>query len=137
MTIDDAKRCPCGTGLPYGECCAPIHRGEREAATAEALMRSRYSAFVKSAIDYLVDTHDPDTRKSISRAALETFARDTLWLGLEIVGTERGGEGDDTGIVEFIARGVTKGQPFAQRERSRFRRVDGRWYYVDGVIKRA
>jgi SEC-C motif-containing protein len=100
-------------------------------------MRSRYTAFVRGAVDYLIDTHDPATRTGADdRASLVAFCRDTGWLGLEIVATEAGGEADDTGIVEFIARGVTKGSPFAQRERSRFRRADGRWYYIDGVIKR-
>lgn len=99
-------------------------------------MRSRYSAFVKGAIDYLIDTHDASTRASVERAGLAAFCRDTGWLGLEIVDTVRGGEADDDGIVEFIARGVTHGKPFAQRERSRFRRVDGRWFYVDGTLKR-
>src|SRR5690349_15282583 len=100
-------------------------------------MRSRYTAYVRAAIDYLIETQDASTRDKVDRASLATFCRDTGWLGLEIVATERGGEDDDSGFVDFIARGVTKGAPFAQRERSRFRRVDGRWFYVDGVIKRA
>lgn len=99
-------------------------------------MRSRYSAFVKGAIDYLIDTHDVSTRASVDRAGLTTFCRGTGWLGLEIIDTVRGGETDDDGIVEFIARGVTGGKPFSQRERSRFRRVDGTWCYVDGTFKR-
>jgi SEC-C motif domain protein len=107
------------------------------APTALALMRSRYTAFVRGAIDYLIDTHDPSTRGSLDRAALAQWSRDTSWRGLEIVATERGGEDDDDGIVEFIARGVTNGRPFAQRERSRFRRSDGAWFYVDGKVSAA
>jgi SEC-C motif-containing protein len=106
------------------------------ATTALALMRSRYTAFVRGAVDYLLQTHDASTRKGVSRKDLAAFCRDTGWLGLEIVATERGGEHDDDGIVEFIARGITNRQPFAQQERSRFRRVDGRWYYVDGSVSR-
>lgn len=98
-------------------------------------MRSRYTAFVRGAVDYLIETHDASTRKAANRASLTQFCRDTGWLGLEIVATERGGETDGDGTVEFIARGVTGGKPFAQRERSRFRRVDGRWYYIDGSFK--
>jgi SEC-C motif-containing protein len=104
------------------------------APTALALMRSRYTAFVRGAIDYLIDTHDPSTRGSVDRKGIAQWSRDTDWRGLEIVATERGGEDDDEGIVEFIARGVTRGAPFAQRERSRFRRRDGGWFYVDGTI---
>jgi len=126
--------CPCGSGDLEVACCGPLLDGV-PAATALALMRSRYTAFVRSAIDYLIETHDASTRKVADRASLTRWARDNGWLGLEIVATERGGETDDDGIVEFIARGVTRGQPFMQRERSRFRRVDGRWYYVDGAVK--
>ena len=107
------------------------------APTALALMRSRYTAFVRGAIDYLIDTHDPSTRASVDRKAIAQWSRDTQWKGLEIVATERGGEDDNEGVVEFIARGVTRGTPFAQRERSRFRRVDGAWYYLDGTIGKA
>jgi SEC-C motif-containing protein len=107
------------------------------APTALALMRSRYAAYVRGAIDHLLATHDPATRASVDRDAVARWSKDTQWLGLEIVATERGGEPDDAGIVEFIARGVTTGAPFAQRERSRFRRLDGRWYYTDGKIVHA
>lgn len=73
----------------------------------------------------------------VDRAAIGTWSRETTWKRLEIVETERGGEDDSEGVVEFVARGVTRGTAFAQRERSRFRRVDGRWYYVDGTFKAA
>ena len=94
-------------------------------------MRSRYTAYVRGEIGYLVATHDASTRSTVDVRAVEQWSRDTQWRGLEILDVVRGGETDDDGIVEFIARGVTKGTPFAQRERSRFRRVDGRWYYLD------
>lgn len=96
-------------------------------------MRSRYTAYVRADLDYLVRTHDTATRGSVDHRALSKFAKTTLWMGLEIVATEAGGEGDETGIVEFIARGMSGGKPFAQRERSRFRKVDGAWFYVDAV----
>jgi len=125
--------CPCGSGEPESACCGMFHDGV-PAPTALALMRSRYTAFVRGAIDYLIDTHDPSTRDAADRASIAKWSRETKWQGLEIVATERGGEDDDTGVVEFVARGVTRGKPFAQRERSRFRRVDGVWYYVDGKV---
>ncbi len=125
------QNCPCGSGVVDVACCAIFHDGV-PAPTALALMRSRYTAFVRGAIDYLIDTHDASTRAGVDRASIAQWSRDTEWKGLEIVTTERGGEDDDDGIVEFIARGVTNGKPFAQRERSRFRRTDGLWYYVDG-----
>lgn len=97
-------------------------------------MRSRYTAYVRGAIDHVVATTDAETRERIDRAAATRWSRDTQWLGLEIVATERGGLTDTEGVVEFIARGITNGTPFAQRERSRFRRVGEHWFYVDGKI---
>jgi SEC-C motif domain protein len=134
-TSKQSGDCPCGSGDLEVACCGPILDGV-PAPTALALMRSRYTAYVRGAVDYLIETHDASTRKAASdRAGLAAFCRDTGWLGLEIVATERGGEDDTDGSVEFIARGVTNGRPFMQRERSRFRRVDGRWYYVDGAFR--
>jgi SEC-C motif domain protein len=131
-----SEACPCGSGEPFVACCELLHDG-LPAPTALALMRSRYSAFVRGNIDYLIETHAASTRAGVDRAALASWSRDTLWMGLEIVATGRGGEQDDDGTVEFIARGITRGSPFAQRERSRFSRIDGRWYYVDGVVRAA
>lgn len=125
--------CPCGSGKPEPACCARYHRGEL-APTALALMRSRYSAYVRGEIDYLVATHDASTRDSVDTAAVAKWSRETTWQGLEIVATEAGGETDDTGVVEFVARGITSGKAFAQRERSRFRRVGGAWFYLDGKV---
>jgi SEC-C motif-containing protein len=99
-------------------------------------MRSRYTAYVRGAIDYLIDTHDASTREVADRDRIAAWSRQTEWLGLEVLATERGGTEHDDGIVEFIARGRNNGVPFAQRERSRFRRVDGRWYYLDGTAGR-
>ncbi len=100
-------------------------------------MRSRYTAYVRGAIDHVVATHDPATRASLDVEAATRWSRETTWLGLEIVSTERGGADDDRGMVEFIARGATGDVPFAQHERSRFRRIDGAWVYCDGQIVRA
>ncbi|MGE0397239.1 MAG: YchJ family protein [Kofleriaceae bacterium] len=126
--------CPCGSTLDDDACCARYHRGE-PAPTAEALMRSRYTAYVRGEIDYLVETHDPATRQSIDRDAIAAWSRETEWLGLEIVATEYGGANDARGVVEFVARGSTTGKPFQQRERSRFRKLNGRWVYIDGKMR--
>ena len=99
-------------------------------------MRSRYSAHVLGRIDYIVDTHDPATRARVDRASVERWARESDWLGLTIVARERGGAGDDSGVVEFEAAYAHAGARAVHRERSRFRRCDGRWVYTDGdVIK--
>ena len=126
--------CPCGSGRDEAACCGPIVAGA-PAPTALALMRSRYTAYVRGAIEHIVGSHDASTRATIDVAAATAWSRDTAWLGLEIVATARGGATDDDGEVEFVVRGVTRGAPFTQRERSRFRKVDGRWFYVDGVAR--
>jgi SEC-C motif-containing protein len=95
-------------------------------------MRSRYTAFVRGDIDYIVATHAPEGAAEIDRAETEKWSRESEWLGLTIMATEAGGAGDENGIVEFVARFRAGGHDLAHRERSRFRRIDGRWFYVDG-----
>jgi SEC-C motif domain protein len=95
-------------------------------------MRSRYTAYTRQAVDYIVETHDPATREEVDRDETEKWSREAEWQGLEVVSTERGGEGDDDGVVEFKARFIQRGHGLVHHERSRFRKVDGRWYFVDG-----
>lgn len=125
--IDDAARCPCGTGLPYGECCAPIQRGAREAATAEALMRSRYTAFALEDVDWLLASWHPSTRPR----SLE-IDPGIRWLRLEIHSTTGGGPFEREGTVDFEAHWLVDGARGSMRELSRFRR-DAGWRYVDGA----
>ena len=124
--IDDAKRCPCGTGLPFGECCAPIQRGERAAATAEALMRSRYTAFALEDVDWLLASWHASTRpRSLE---LDPGIR---WLRLDVLATTGGGPFDREGTVAFEAHWVAEGARGSMRELSTFRRDSG-WQYVRG-----
>lgn len=94
-------------------------------------MRSRYSAFARCLPDYLLATHDAPATED-ERRALEAAASAVTWLGLTIHRTEAGRAGDEHGVVEFTARSRDDRFTYALRERSRFRRVDGRWLYVDG-----
>jgi SEC-C motif-containing protein len=126
--------CPCGSGLEHEACCGPVITRARPAATAEALMRSRYSAYAVGAVDHLAATHHPRTVATFDRGAAAGWARSARWDGLEIVATEGGGPDDDAGVVEFIARYTQDGAAVAHRERSRFERHGGRWHYVDGDI---
>jgi SEC-C motif-containing protein len=128
--------CPCGRGETLEACCGPV-LGGAAAATAEDLMRSRYTAYVLANIDHVVATHDPATRDTVDRAASEAWAKQSTWLGLDIVATEAGGADDTTGMVEFVAKFSLAGRVQQHHERSRFRKEDGRWYYVDGDIQKA
>ena len=126
--------CHCGSGRPFNSCCAPYVGGTEVAPTAEALMRSRYSAYVEQAIDYLGETLHPGHKADWDRDATRRWAADAEWLGLEIVATEAGQPGDKEGWVEFIASFNEQGAPKRHHERSRFQFQDGRWYYVDGDV---
>jgi SEC-C motif-containing protein len=125
--------CPCGSGKSFDQCCQPYHGGEI-APTAEALMRSRYSAFATQKMAYLDETYHPSVRTE-SSGTLEESAMAVKWLGLEILSTDAGGEDDNEGFVDFVAKYQQKGHQHAMRERSRFVKEDGRWYYVDGETK--
>jgi len=127
------QQCHCGSGKPFEACCGPYISGAAVAPTAEALMRSRYSAYAAGAIDYLGDTLHPDYKADWDRDATERWASQSEWTGLEIHGTEGGGENDDEGFVEFAASFKEKGEPKVHVERSRFLKHEGRWYYADGL----
>ncbi|WP_137390724.1 YchJ family protein [Rhodoligotrophos defluvii] len=134
--IGASEPCPCRSGSTFGACCGPLIAGERAAPTAEALMRSRYSAFAAQAIDYLEQTLLPSTRRDFDRQSVTEWARNSEWTGLEVVATERGGAEDREGVVEFIAHFRVNGEDRTHHETSRFSRRDGRWYYVDGRVGR-
>lgn len=125
------KRCPCGSGATFADCCRPLHRGRGSgrvtAPTAERLMRSRFSAFAVGDVAYLLTSWHPSTRPS----ALE-LAPAVQWRRLEILASTAGTESHDEGTVEFVAHfwdaeDRRRGQ---QHEDSAFVREAGQWFYV-------
>ena len=130
--MPDTDPCPCGRGRAYADCCRPLHRGERKAATAEELMRSRYAAFARGQADYLVKTLHPSKRAPHERRDLERSLKHQRWTRLEVLATEGGSMFELSGTVTFAAHYDARGQAGVLRERSRFVREDGVWYYVDG-----
>ncbi|MDG2304545.1 MAG: YchJ family protein [Candidatus Binatia bacterium] len=125
--------CPCGSEAGLDDCCAPAIEGRQAAPTAEALMRSRYTAHATRATGYLKATHVPP-RDQADRSGRETDPHST-WTRLQIVDTEAGGKEDETGVVEFRAHyRAASGEAGVLHERSRFRKADGRWVYVDGDL---
>lgn len=95
-------------------------------------MRSRFTAYAMHDESYLLDTWD-----SSKRPLRIDFSREDKveWVRLEIVGVKKGGSKDFKGIVEFKAYYNLKNQDYCLHEVSRFIKKDGRWYYVDGVVK--
>jgi len=122
--------CPCGSGRAYPACCGRWHAGEHhlQAPDAEALMRSRYSAYVCGLGDYLRDTWHASTRP----AEPFTFDPAVRWLGLEV---RRHVQADAAhATVEFLARSKLGGRAQRLHETSHFVRENGRWFYLDGTL---
>lgn len=128
MTNNDP--CPCNSGHPHSSCCEPLISGKGMATTAEALMRSRYTAYVVKNVDYLLKTWHPSTKPV--NIDLGTIPE---WDGLLIVNTEDGDESDSNGTVEFKATSLSLGKILQLHEKSRFIKEHDQWLYVDGDIK--
>src|ERR1051326_104237 len=127
--------CPCGSGRSYETCCAPIINGA-PAPTAEALMRSRYTAYVKHAYDHLGRSLSADQRKDYSAEEAKRWAESSEWLGLKVLRTEKGGENDSEGLVEFSARYKVDGKEQEHLEAALFARESGAWVYVGQAAQR-
>lgn len=121
--------CPCGSTKPYAACCARYVDTNEPASSAEALMRSRYTAYTLLREDYVLATWHPSTRPSSLGLAEDA---QTKWLGLEVKRHEQ--QDTDHAIVEFVARYKVNGRAHRLHEVSRFVREDGRWFYVDGDV---
>ncbi len=126
--------CPCGSALPYTACCGRWHAehaatGQLLAPTPEALMRSRYAAFVLDLRSYLLASWHASTRPN----ELEAPEPGLKWLGLDV---KRSALQDaDHGTVEFVARSKLGGRAHRLHEVSRFARENGEWLYLDGDLK--
>lgn len=131
----DKKACPCGSGKEYTACCGPIISGKLDAPTAEALMRARYSAYVKSEIGFIADSCvRAEGQNDIDMDETRRWSEESQWLGLTIHSTSKGGASDDEGLVDFSALYSRNGLKDEHREVAGFKKVDGKWLYADGKI---
>ncbi|MBD3317632.1 MAG: YchJ family protein [Chitinivibrionales bacterium] len=126
--------CPCNSGKNFEVCCEPYLKSDENPPTAEALMRSRYTAFASGNVDYIYGTIHPDHRKEFNAEGIRDWSCNSEWHGLEIKSTENGGETDTEGTVEFIAHYTHENVKREHHEVAEFRKKDGRWYFVDGNI---
>ncbi len=126
------EMCPCQSGIAYSSCCRPYISGARNAPTAEALMRARYTAHAKCEIEYLYETSGPRVRKEFDEESTRKWAESAQWLGFEILDVRDGGENDASGEVEFIARYTVENKELRHHERARFDVIDGEWRFTDG-----
>jgi SEC-C motif-containing protein len=120
------NKCFCGSHKISLDCCEPFVNGTKKAPTAEALMRSRYVAYVTHAIDYLVETTHVSERKYHLKSDILNWSVSNKWLKLEIIkATEN--------TVEFKAYFIdSNGNNQIHHEDSSFVFENGSWFYVDG-----
>jgi SEC-C motif-containing protein len=114
--------------MNYETCCEPFISGSQKAPTAEALMRSRYTAYTQRNTPYLLATWHPDTRPA--SLDLNESPR-PAWIGLKVIRHEQ--QDESHALVEFVARYKINGRAFKLHETSRFLNVDGQWFYLDAL----
>lgn len=137
------ENCFCGSGLSYLACCKPYINNDVHVPTAEALLRSRYSAYVSKNVDYILSTYHPEAKHKPTRETLIRNTESIIWHGLNIIRTEQGKDENEI-FIEYTA--TYSGELGARllnyniksmvrrktEERSHFLKYHGRWYYMDG-----
>ena len=128
-------QCPCDDKAYYVSCCEPIIKGAAKAASAEALMRARYTAYTQTEIKFLKESMHPKIREEFDEASVREWSTQAEWQGLEIVATENGGENDKEGLVEFIAFYSVDEEDEQHHEWATFKKDDaGSWFFFDSKV---
>ncbi len=122
--------CPCGSHQTYKNCCAKIHQDITKAENPIDLMRSRYTAFVFSDVDYLLKSHHTSTRPVAEAKEIQEWSSSVVWEKLEVLNEELVNK--TLGYVTFKAHFVEDGKETMIYERSRFVKEDKYWTYIDG-----
>ncbi|RUR13713.1 YchJ family protein [Legionella septentrionalis] len=123
--------CPCGSNKIYSVCCGLYLDGKFIPETPEQLMRSRYTAYSLANIDYIKKTMCGKALVGFNPLAAEHWAKKILWIGLQVMNTPQ--ETPEKGYVEFIATFLEEDKLDSIHEISEFHRLEGRWFYVDGM----
>lgn len=131
--MSHSSLCPCQSQRPYADCCQPFHLHQAHPETAEALMRSRYSAYVLQQIDYIVETTVPSQQHLLDAADLLAWSRECRWQGLEVL-KHVPCIGKHHAQVEFVAYFQASGEMQQHHELSAFVNIDGRWYFIDPTV---
>lgn len=122
--------CPCGTGVEFEECCGKFIHYISFPHTAEQLMRSRYSAFFLSDISYIQKTMKKPALDNFDPIQTRKWLNKLKWISLHVL--NKGELGVAEALVEFQAKYIENGYLKCIHEKSRFERIDGHWFYVDG-----
>lgn len=133
--LNQFNTCPCCSGIDYAKCCKPYHAG-RTVPNAEALMRSRYSAYALHLASYIIDTTHPENSQYLADKVLwlkeiNDFTNNTTFQKLEVLEFT---DGKNEAFVTFNAHMTQHGNDASFTERSRFKRIKGCWLYLDGHI---
>lgn len=122
--------CPCGSNKQYSDCCGRFLDGREAPATAEELMRSRYTAYTLQREDYLLSSWHISTRP----AALNLQEGKAIkWIRLEVKNHQQ--QDSDHATVEFVAYYKVNGRMHKMHEISQFVRNNSHWFYLQGIIK--
>lgn len=127
-------RCRCHSRKQEHRCCGPLHNGQR-ASTPLALMRSRYAAYAKGLVEYIIETTDPQgphwqTDVQTWSAEIRRFCSDTRFEGLTILSSSP--PEHDSATVSFHVQLSRGSQDVSFSEKSTFRLVEGNWKYTNG-----
>lgn len=129
------KLCACCSGKMYEQCCYSFICGTARPATAEQLMRSRYTAYTRWEAAYIIGTTHPSTRRLYDSKAITAWAASSVWEKLEILSTSQGTSTDAIGYVEFKAYySDSEGKTHIHHEHSIFKRSDADWFFVEGEV---
>ncbi len=126
------RNCYCGSLKSFKNCCKDFLERTSYPSTAEQLMRSRYSAYCRKEVDYIFDTHDPESRKD-SYADIEQWANSVEWVRLEILSANKGLDFDHLGTVHFKAYYIQNDKEQILEEKSNFRKEGEQWLYIEGI----
>lgn len=130
MTVLALNGCYCGSGKTYAQCCAVIIADSSKAETVEQLMRSRYSAYAQGDLAYIKKTMAGNALKEFQTQKQQGWQQPTEWLGLVVHSSKTLKK---KGYVEFTVTYRREGQKRTMREHSEFKKIDGKWFYVDRV----
>ncbi|MBF0117871.1 MAG: YchJ family protein [Desulfobacterales bacterium] len=125
-------KCPCGSDKIYKECCEPLISGQKHAENAEALLRSRYTAYTLSDVGYLLKTIHPKKKKQDDEKSIREWSKNSTWHKLEIIDIQNGVNDDLSGSIEFTVDFSERGKRKKHHELAEFKKEKGIWYFYDG-----
>lgn len=129
------KTCLCNSNKNYVDCCHPFLHYELDAPTALALMRSRYSAYIEKNIEYLLATWHNSINIPKYYNNIKNSCEHFQWTKLIIIDPGKNSSFVEYDEVEFIAKYINKTTSISGMlyERSHFKKIEGKWYYIDGT----